>query len=339
MENQHGSLATWKVILNMDTTSPWQDRTQVRFPSGHRYCVNVFAGPCPHKCGYCYASLYQRGEPRLKADFPGLIDEDIRHLEQYDVPPAPIHLSNSTDPFQELERHCGHTRYALEQVLAHRRRFTMVTILTKNPLLAAKQGYLDLFRALSVLPADHPCYGEFSARSLPAFQVQVSMAFWREPPRAAYDPCAPTIAERVEGICALRDAGIPVILRIDPLFPRSPLPLIPSKTMAEFGLVEAQTLDDLRQLLEFARLRGVPHVVYSPVKIVFPRGSGLNDTMMALLRVYRALAAPGKPIWRGMSWRIPPMIAEEHVVRPFLELCHEIGVRAKFCMQDLIDIR
>lgn len=33
------------------------------FPSGHRFCVNVFAGPCPHECTYCYARLYQRGEP------------------------------------------------------------------------------------------------------------------------------------------------------------------------------------------------------------------------------------------------------------------------------------
>ena len=126
----------------------------------------------------------------MKADFRRLIDKDIADLERFDVPPAPIHLSNSTDPFQEIENTCGHTRYVLEQILAHRQRFTTVTILTKNPLLPVEQGYLDLLRALSSLPADHPRHAHFAAGRLPAAQVQVSLAFWRDDARAAYDPCA-----------------------------------------------------------------------------------------------------------------------------------------------------
>ena len=38
---------------------------------------------------------------------------------------------------------------------------------------------------------------------------------------------------------ALREAGIPVVMRIDPLFPRSPLPCLPSR-QEEFGLEEAR---------------------------------------------------------------------------------------------------
>jgi hypothetical protein len=74
------------------------------------------------------------------------------------------------------------------------------------------------------------------------------------------------------------------------------------------------------------------------VKIAFPRGQGLSTTMKALLEVYRALAAPMKPVWRGMSWRLPPQIVAQHVVAPFLQVCQRIGVTAKFCMQDLIEI-
>ena len=308
------------------------------FPSGHRYCVNSFAGPCAHNCIYCYARLYQRGELRLKKDFCRMIDKDIDDLERYDVPAAPVHLSNSTDPFQELETTCGHTRYTLEQILAHRRRFTTVTILTKNPLLPVRQGYLDLLRALGDLPASHPRHHDFTARRLSGCQIQVSLAFWQDTARAAYDPAAPTVTERVEGIHALHEAGIPVVLRIDPLFPRSPLPVASAKGLAHFRLVEAQTLEDLEHLVQLAHSVAASHVVYSPLKIAFPRGLGLNPTMQALLDVYRALAEPKNPVWRGMSWRLPPHIVAQHVVAPFLQVCQRIGVTAKFCMQDLIEI-
>ena len=30
---------------------------QRKFPSGHRYCINVYTG-CEHKCQYCYAAGY-----------------------------------------------------------------------------------------------------------------------------------------------------------------------------------------------------------------------------------------------------------------------------------------
>ena len=107
---------------------------QSGFPSGHRYCINVFTG-CAHKCEYCYALGYSPDNPSCKKDFQKMILRDMEDLDQFDVPPAPVHLSNSTDPFQPLELNAGHTRYALERLLVHRRRFTTVTILTKNPLL------------------------------------------------------------------------------------------------------------------------------------------------------------------------------------------------------------
>ena len=46
-----------------------------------------------------------------------LLAKDLEDLERFDVPPAPLHLSNSTDPLQPLEEEFGHTRHALEQVL------------------------------------------------------------------------------------------------------------------------------------------------------------------------------------------------------------------------------
>jgi DNA repair photolyase len=310
---------------------------QSTFPSGHRYCINTYTG-CAHRCRYCYAASYEPDEPSAKREFASNLTKDLADLERFDVPTAPIHLSNSTDPFQQdLEARYGHTKLALEGLLAHRRRFSTVTILTKNPSLAARQDYVRILAALGTPPADHPAAGRWRAANAPAVQVEVSLAFWREESRAFWDPGAPSVAKRIVGIRALREAGIPVVLRIDPLFPRSPLPLFPSRTLAKFELVEAQTIEDLENLVSFAKTNGLRHVVYSPVKIVQPRRSKMGPEMRRLLEVYRALAWPEKVVWRGGSWRLPATVGERHVVRPFLDLCERHGMAAKFCMRNLVE--
>jgi len=74
---------------------------------------------------YCYANGYTLDRISPKEGFEKLVDRDVSDLEEFNVPPAPVHLSNSTDPLQEgLESRFRHTRYALEKLLAHRRRFT-----------------------------------------------------------------------------------------------------------------------------------------------------------------------------------------------------------------------
>jgi DNA repair photolyase len=310
--------------------------SQCDFPTGHRYCINVYTG-CAHKCEYCYAAAYSPSVASTKKDFAKLIYQDMADLEKMNVPPAPVHLSNSTDPFQPLEKLFGHTRFALEQILKHRRRFTTVTILTKNPLLAVELGYIDLFRALSTLPPDHPKHDEFTKNMLPGFVMEVSVAFWRQLVANVYDPCAPPINQRIAGIIELRKAGIDVVLRIDPLFPHWPIAETPLKDIVDFGIPEAQTLNDLELLVICAKNVGIRHVVYSPVKIVQPRQQKLSKTMETLRKVYEVMAAPRKPIWHNGSWRLPHDIAEVNIIRPFLEICHRYSVKAKYCKQNLIE--
>jgi DNA repair photolyase len=309
---------------------------QSEFPSGHRYCINVYTG-CAHLCEYCYAVSYAPSTCGPKKLFERMIQRDLEDMEGFDVPPAPVHLSNSTDPFQPLEAEHRHTQYALEQILAHRHRFTTVTILTKNPSLAAQPEYRDLLRNLASLLPNHPRHEDFTKRGEPGCCVEVSLAFWREEARAAYDVQAPTIEDRKEGIRALRRAGIPVVLRIDPLFPRSPLKDGPRRSLSDFGLCEAQTAADLHALVSFAKEVGARHVVYSPVKIVQPRSRRLSETMQALRAVYAQLAAPGKLDFHSGSWRLPHEVARTEITGPFLEICRSLGVKTKYCMQNLIE--
>ena len=306
---------------------------QEDFPSGHRYCINVYTG-CDHKCVYCYASGYEPTKASSKKNFDRLLSKDMEDLENFNVPPAPVHLSNSTDPLQPLEGELCHTKYALEQILAHRNRFTTVTILTKNPVMAVKQDYLELFKKLIPLPKDHPKHKEFTQRRHPGFVVEVSLAFWQETARSVYDPGAPTVKQRIEGIKALHQAGIPLVLRIDPLFPRSP---ISGQAIADFGLPELQTLEDIENLVILAKDMNVLHVVYSPCKIVQPRGRRLSEIMQKMRAMYQAFAAPEKLVWLGSSWRLPQDIADSKIVHPFQEICKRHGVKAKYCKTNLIE--
>jgi hypothetical protein len=96
-------------------------------------------------------------------------------------------------------------------------------------------------------------------------------------------------------------------------------------------------MDDLQALVEFAVRVGAAHVVYSPCKIVRPRRSGLDPVMASLKRLYDALSRPVKPVWHGMSWRLPGAVARDHVVAPFLEICAARRIAAKFCMRNLVE--
>jgi len=315
-----------------------------KFPSGHRYCINVYTG-CEHQCEYCYVSGYANTpllaaggqvDAKQKENFPRLLRKDLEDLERFDVPPAPLHLSNSTDPFQSLEANLGHAKLALEHILAHRNRFTTVTVLTKNPMLAVSRNYIDLFNSLVELPTDHPCRKQFAQVGQPGFCLEVSMAFWRDEARAAYEHNAPHVQDRIEGIRAIRSAGIPLALRIDPLFPRSPLGEGSTRTLADFELTEAQTLDDLAGLVRFAKEVGARYVVYSAAKIVQPRSRPLSDTMRAMLQAYKFLAALQKLIFRGGAWRLPADVADNHIVNPFLDICRREGIPARHCKHNLL---
>ncbi|MCB1128064.1 MAG: hypothetical protein KDM81_16345, partial [Verrucomicrobiae bacterium] len=296
------------------------------FPSGHRYCINVYTG-CTHGCLYCYAAGYWPKVAARKQRFAQQLAKDLADLDAFDVPAAPVHLSNSTDPFQPMELRHRDTLCALEGVLATRHRFTTVTVLTRNPLLAARPEYARLLAALARPASDHPGWPSWNESGFPPAVVEVSLPFWREETARFWDPRAPRVKTRVAGIRRLAEAGVPVVLRIDPLFPREPADGI-GVSPAAFGLEEPQTLEDLRALVSLAQEVGAHHVVYSAAKVVKPRFGGLPPAMVALRDLYRRLAEPKRLEWSGGSWRLPRETIEREITGPFKNLCGKAGVRA-----------
>jgi len=123
-------------------------------------------------------------------------------------------------------------------------------------------------------------------------------------------------------------------LRIDPLLPRSPLSN--GKTLGDFDLPEAQSLSDLEQLVAFAAEVGVMQIVYSVAKITQPRFKPLSQTMQKLKQAYQHLCSPQQLTFSGGSWRLPHDIAQQQIVKPFLDICRRYNMPVTYCKQNLV---
>jgi DNA repair photolyase len=310
---------------------PFADQRE--FPSGHRYCINVYTG-CRHECQYCYAARYIAAGAKCKNRFRRDVLQDIEALEAYDVPPAPVHLSNSTDPLQPLEAENRDTLFTLERLAEHRKRFTTVAILTKNPAALMDDRYVEVLHRLNELSADHPRRSWFLVHRQPPLRLECSLAFFSDAQRRLLDPAAPSVESRIEALRFLRKEGLPIFLRIDPLFPRDPLG--GGRRMADFGLPDVQPLHDLEALVALGREVAAGHIIYSVAKITRPRRGALPAVMGRMKQVYQHVSAGQPLVFRGGSWRLAEQVAAQHVVGPFLELCRRHAVPAMPCKASLI---
>jgi DNA repair photolyase len=310
---------------------PFADQRE--FPSGHRYSINVYAG-CEHRCEYCYAAGYIGGNARCKNSFREDLIKDLDALDACDVPPAPVHLSNSTDALQRFEIEHRHCLFALERLAERRHRFTTVTLLTKNPAMLLDERYINALHRLNDLAIGHPRRGWFSEHGHSPLRIEVSLAFWSDEHRRLLDPGAPSVESRLEAIRALRSECLPVHLRIDPLFPRDMLP--DGKRMEDFGLPDVQPLTDLESLVTICGEVGVGKIIYSVAKITLPRDGRLSAVMTRMKAVYDYLASKGLLVFRGGSWRLPESTAAEFVIAPFVALCQTYAMTAQTCKANLI---
>jgi hypothetical protein len=132
----------------------------------------------------------------------------------------------------------------------------------------------------------------------------------------------------------LQHAGVPIAVRIDPLFPRDPLPN--GKKMNDFGLHDVQSHDDLQNLVSFCKQHKIEKIVYSPLKITNPRVGTLPTLMLQLRRVYEHLSGNRPLDFRGGSWRLPHEVAQICLFAPLQQLCREAGITLKGCKENLI---
>jgi len=303
---------------------PMADRRS-KFPDGLRWCLNTYVG-CVHGCGYCYVNGYSRTsvgtESHPKTGFEHKLQRDLNDLRRQGVPKAPLHLSNSTDPLQkELEEKHRHTLLALDQVAAHRDLFSSVVLLTKNPELLLETPYLDLVSSPGMQP----------------LVVQVSCAYWRDEPRQFFEPGAPRVQDRRAAVSLLAEAGVRIELRIDPLLPSARIDATTRHhhPLPHYGIPEAQTADDLLQLVAWAKENGVEAIIGKPLKVAVSRQAARCKAWFAQLY---ADAANGKRAIRGGSWRLPPQY-QQALLDSIRAICDQAGIPFKHCLRDVLTRR
>jgi DNA repair photolyase len=167
--------------------------------------VNPYRG-CEHGCIYCFARPtheYLGFSPGLDFETKILVKEDApallrRELASKRWEPQVIAMSGITDCYQPIERKLRITRGLLEVMAEFR---NPVSIVTKNHLVTRD---VDLLGELA---------------SINAAQVNYSVTSLDEKLQRVMEPRASTPARRLEAICVLSAAGIPVRVLIAPVVP------------------------------------------------------------------------------------------------------------------------
>lgn len=167
---------------------PWQGKWCSCPP---KYTLNPYTG-CGHRCLYCYTTSFipRAFEVREK---PGLLKKVGRDLEEIDSSRY-LSLSNSSDPYPPEEKKIELTREILELC---RKKGVPVLVLTKSTLVTRDIDILKTMRAA----------------------VSITITTFNPYIASLLEERAPSPQERIQALIKLHQAGIPTILRIDPLIP------------------------------------------------------------------------------------------------------------------------
>lgn len=155
-----------------------------------KYSLDPYTG-CSHGCLYCYASSYIKDfyRPRVKKRFIEVLKKDLEKVEV-----TYVSMSNSSDPYQPLERKFEITRKSIELLRDYD---IPLIIVTKSDLVLRD---IDLLSDMNVV-------------------VSITITTMDERLSRVIEPQAPTPTKRLEAIETLGEIGIPTVVRVDPIIP------------------------------------------------------------------------------------------------------------------------
>jgi len=157
-----------------------------------KYNVNPYLGRCAHHCIYCYAIKFPsfRGPvvPRLR------LREEIVKMAEGTKTKMPVMLSDTTDPYQPLEKRYLITRRCLEILVEHG--FPLL-IVTKSDLVTRDIDILKQTRAV----------------------VSMTITTPHDDVAKTVEPHASPPDARFSALQEVADGGIPTVVRIDPIIP------------------------------------------------------------------------------------------------------------------------
>jgi len=155
-----------------------------------KYSFSPYIG-CSHSCLYCYASSYIKDfdKPRAKKEILKKLENDLKKLKN-----PYVSISNSSDPYQHLEKKLKLTRDSLKILSRHNAK---VMIITKSNLVLRD---LDILKRIRVA-------------------VSITITTLDEKKAKKLEPNASLPEERIDALKKLNKEKIPTIARIDPIIP------------------------------------------------------------------------------------------------------------------------
>jgi len=166
--------------------------------AGIDYSINPYMG-CQHGCAYCYARfmLKYRGLGEewgefvdVKVNAPQVLSRQLPKLGR-----GLVWVSSVTDPYQAIEEKYGLTRQVLQGLLQHQ---FPITVLTKSKLVTRDVDLLKKFKEC---------------------EVGMTIITLDETIRERFEPKASTIAERLDALKTLHEAGVRTYAFLGPLLP------------------------------------------------------------------------------------------------------------------------
>jgi len=157
-----------------------------------KYNLNPYLGRCAHQCIYCYAIKFPSFSgptlPRLK------LKEDIVKMAEGTKTRLPVMLSDTTDPYQPMEKKHRITRRCIEVLAEHR--FPLL-IVTKSDLAVRD---IDIFKQTPTV-------------------FSMTITTQRREIASLIEPYAPPPDSRFSALDKIAEEGIPTVVRIDPIIP------------------------------------------------------------------------------------------------------------------------
>lgn len=186
-----------------------------------KYSFSPYTG-CGHKCVYCYITSYipRAFQPRVKNFTLIRLERELKRLDKN----KPISITNSSDPYTPREAQNLLMREVLPIFIKNGFK---VLIITKSDIVV---------RDVDILSKGKVC-------------VSITVTTLEEKTAKRLEPNAPSPLKRLEALKALSNAGIPTLLRLDPIIP---------------GIND--DADSIRMLIKAAHEAGVRQVTTSTYK-------------------------------------------------------------------------
>lgn len=277
--------------------------SRFKFNCGYRMVCNVYKS-CDHGCSYCYVNGYSKGviEGKPNSGFINRLKTDLDDFVRAGMPKGPVHISNSTDPFQaRLEEKYGDTYQTLKLLSEYRAHFSEIIILTKNPglIFNSEKDYVSVLDTIKDI-----------------LTIEISVAFYRDNFKLL-ESGAPNPGNRLFALYKLISSGFNVRLRLDPIFPKGN------------GI---QSQNDIVNILNQAD--GVECVISKPLRLVKPKKGQPDHFYSSMSKFYQGGKKCGVE-WHGGRYVFSSERAKKET--EFLSTeCEKRGVPLVHCKETVL---